>query len=196
MAQARAAWRANAVTGVGGIAPRRLVFLDECGVLTNMVRRYGRSPRGERAYGSVPFGHWKRLSVIGALGSEGIIAAMSVEAATSGASFAAFLEQVLLPELRRRKRKAVLVLDNLRPHKTADVRALLDRSGFGYRYLPPYSPDLNPIEPGWAKVKSELRRIAVRTVDALHQALGPALASITTQDAAGYFRHCGYGRLK
>jgi transposase len=196
VAQARAGWWTDAVSGIGGIASRRLVFLDECGVLTNMARQYGRSPRGERAYGSVPFGSWKRLSVIGALGIKGIMAAMTVEAATSGASFAVFLKQVLLPELRRRKRDAVLVLDNLRPHKTAEVRDVLDRSGFAYRYLPPYSPDLNPIEPGWAKAKSILRRIAVRSVDALHQAVGPALDSITPQDAAGFFRHCGYRRLK
>ena len=196
MAQARAGWWTDAVSGIGGIAPRRLVFLDECGVLTNMARQYGRSPRGERAYGSVPFGSWKRLSVIGALGIKGIMAAMTVEAATNGASFVVFLTQVLLPELRRRKRDAVLVLDNLRPHKTAEVRDVLDRSGFAYRYLPPYSPDLNPIEPGWAKAKSILRRIAVRSVDALHQAVGPALASITPQDAAAFFRHCGYRPLK
>jgi transposase len=196
VAQARAGWWTDAVSGIGGIAPRRLVFLDECGVLTNMARQYGRSPRGERAYGSVPFGSWKRLSVIGALGIKGIMAAMTVEAATNGASFVVFLKQVLLPELRRRKRDAVLVLDNLRPHKTAEVRDVLDRSGFAYRYLPPYSPDLNPIEPGWAKAKSILRRIAVRSVDALHQAVGPALDSITPQDAAGFFQHCGYRRLK
>ena len=196
MAQARAGWWTDAVSGIGGIASRRLVFLDECGVLTNMARQYGRSPRGERAYGSVPFGSWKRLSVIGALGIKGIMAAMTVEAATNGASFVVFLQQVLLPELRRRKRDAVLVLDNLRPHKTAEVRDVLDRSGFAYRYLPPYSPDLNPIEPGWAKAKSMLRRIAARSIDALHPAVGPALDSITPQDAAGFFRHCGYRRLK
>jgi transposase len=177
---------------VGGIAPERLVFLDECGVLTNMARRYGRSPRGQRAQASVPFGHWKRLSVLGAIGMDGIIAAMSVQAATDGATFAAYLEQVLLPELRRRKPDALLVMDNLRAHKTTEVQAVLDRSGFAYRYLPAYSPDFNPIEPGWAKVKSGLRRIAARTVAALERALGPALDSITAQDAVGYFRHCGY----
>jgi len=88
----------------------------------------------------------------------------------------------------------VLVMDNLAAHKAPRVRALLDRSGFTYRYLPAYSPDLNPIEPAWAKVKAALRRVAARTADALHQALGPALAAITAQDAAGFFRHCGYER--
>ena len=172
MAQARLAWRRADPDGVGGIGPERLVFLDECGVLTNMVPLHGRSPRGTRAYGSAPFGHWTRVTVLGALGTEGIVGAMSVEAATSAAVFHAYLDEVLLPELRRTKPDAVLVMDN----------------------LPAYSPDLNPIEPAWAKVKAALRRVAARTADALHEACGPALAAITAQDAAGFFRHCGYVR--
>jgi hypothetical protein len=194
VAQARAAWRTDPDGGVGGIGPERLVFLDECGVLTNMVPLHGRSPRGTRAYGSAPFGHWTRVTVLGALGAEGIVGAMSVEAATSAAVFHAYLDEVLLPELRRTKPDAVLVMDNLPAHKAPRVRALLDASGFGYRYLPAYSPDLNPIEPGWAKAKAALRRVAARTADALHEACGPALAAITAQDAAGFFRHCGYVR--
>jgi transposase len=94
--------------------------------------------------------------------------------------------------LRQDKPDAVLVMDNLRAHKTPEIRAMLDRSGFLYRYLPGYSPNFNPIEPGWAKVKLYLRRLAVRTVEALEQALGPALDTITAQDAAGFFRPCGY----
>jgi transposase len=191
---ARAAWPTEGAEGLGGIAPERLVFLDECGVLTNMARLRGRSPRGSRAVGTVPCGRWKRLTVLGALGIGGMLEAMSIEAATSGAVFLAYLDEVLLPELRRRKPDAVLVLDNLRAHKTAAVRRLLDRSGFLYRYLPPYSPDLSPIEPAWAKLKAELRRVAARTTEALHQALGPALDTITARDAAGFFRHAGYGR--
>jgi transposase len=194
VAAARAAWPAEDAAGVGGIPPERLVFLDECGVLTNMARLWGRSPRGSRAVGTVPFGHWKRLTVLGALGIDGMLATMSIEAATSGAVFHAYLEQVLLPQLRRTKPDAVLVLDNLRAHKTAAVRRLLDGSGFAYRYLPPYSPDLTPIEPAWAKLKAELRRVAARTTEALHQALGPALDTITAQDASGFFRHAGYNR--
>ena len=196
MAAARAAWPTESAEGIGGIAPERLVFLDECGVLTDMARLWGRSPRGTRADGTVPRGHRKRLTVLGALGTGGMLAAMSIEAATSGAVFLAFLERVLLPNLRRSKPDAVLVLDNLRAHKTAAVRAWLDRSGFSYRYLPSYSPDFNPIEPAWAKLKAELRRVAARTAEALHQALGPALDTITAQDAAGFFRHAGYGRPK
>ena len=168
------------------------MFLDESAVLTNMARRYGRSPCGQRATAQVPFGHWKRLSVLSALGIEGVLATMSIDDATDGDTFAAYLEQVLLPVLRQRKPDAVLVMDNLRPHKTPEVQAVLDGSGFAYRYLPSYSPDLSPIEPGWAKVKSYLRRVAARTVEALEQALAPALDSITAQDAASFFRHCGY----
>ena len=133
--------------------------------------------------------------MLGAIGTDGMIAAMSVEAATDSAIFTAYLEQVLLPALRSRKPDAVLVMDNLRAHKTPQVQAVLDGSGFAYRYLPPYSPDFNPIEPGWAKLKSGLRRLAARTVAALEQALGPALNSITVQDATEYFRHCGYVHL-
>ena len=174
------------------MAPERLVFLDESAVLTNRARRYGRSPRGQRAYAKVPFGHWKRLSVLSALDSEGFLAPMSVEAATDGETFAAYLDPVLLPVLRERKPEAVLVMDNLRPHKTPEVQAVLDGSGLPYRYLPSDSPDLSPIEPGWATVKSPLRWVAARTVKALQQALAPALDSLTAQDAAGFFRHCGY----
>ncbi len=193
MAQAREAWWTDP-DGVGDISPERLVFLDECGVLTDMVRLHGRSPRGTRALGSAPFGHWTRVTVLGALGAGGIVGAMSVEAAASAAVFHAYLDRVLLPELRRTRPDAVLVMDNLPAHKAPSIRALLDRSGFAYRYLPAYSPDLSPIEPAWAKVKAELRRVAARTVEALHGACGPALAAITPQDAAGFFRHCGYSR--
>jgi transposase len=193
VAQARRAWWTEAA-GVGGIAPERLVFPDECGVLTNMVRLHGRSPRGQRACGTAPGGRWTRLTVLGALGADGIVAAMGVQAATSASVFAAYLGRVLLPELRRARPDAVLVMDNLAAHKAPRVRALLEASGFAYRYLPAYSPDLNPIEPAWAKVKAELRRVAARTPEALHEALGPALDAITRQDAAGCFRHCGYGR--
>ena len=192
MAAARRAWRVE----TGRIAPERLVFLDECGVLTNMARLWGRSPRGTRAYGTAPCGRWTRLTVLGALGVGGVVAAMAVEAATDGAVFHAWLDRVLLPKLRRTKPDAVLVLDNLGAHKTPAARDLLDRCGPAYRYLPSYSPDLNPIEPAWAKVKSELRRVGARTAEAPHRALGPALDAITARDAAGFFRHAGYSRPK
>jgi transposase len=188
---ARADWWTDEAAGIGGIAPERLVFIDESAVLTSMARRYGRSPCGERAYAKVAVGNWKRLSVLSALDSAGFRATMSGEGATDGATFAAYLDQGLLPVLREQP-DAVLVMDNLRPHKTPEVQAVLDGSGFPDRYLPAYSPDLSPLEPGWAKVKSDLRRVAARTVEALQQALRPALDSITAQDAAAFFRHCGY----
>lgn len=192
VAAARAAWRTDPHAGVGGIAPERLVFLDECGALTNMAGLRGWAPRGRRALGTAPAGRWERVTVLGALGADGIAAAMSVEAATDAAVFATYLDEVLLPKLRQARPDAVLVMDNLAAHKTPAVRALLDASGFGYRYLPSYSPDLNPIEQAWAKVKGKLRQAAARTADALHKALGPALAAITPQDAQGYLRHSGY----
>ena len=163
-------------------------------MLTNMVRTHARSLQGTRAYGTIPCSHWTRLTVLGALGTEGILAAMSIEAATDAAVFCAFLAHVLLPALRQHKPDAVLVMDNLSAHKAKAVRELLDRSKFSYRYLPSYSPDLNPIEPAWAKTKSRLREVAARTADALHEALGPALDAITSQDAQGFFRHAGYAR--
>ena len=190
MAQARLAWRADP-DGVGGIGPERLVFLDECGALTNMVPLHGRSPRGTRAYGSAPFGHWTRVTVLGALGAQGIVAAMRVEAATSTTVFHAYLDQALLPELRRTKPDAVLVMDNLPAHKAPRVRRCSTAPASATATCP---PDLNPIEPAWAKVKAELRRVAARTAMALHEAVGPALDAITPQDAAGFFRHCGYTR--
>ena len=147
MAAARATWRTDPDAGVGGVAPERLVFLDECGVLTNMACLHGRAPRGQRALGTAPAGRWERVTVLGALGVDGIMAAMSVEAATDAAVFTAYLDEVLLPKLREVRPDAVLVMDNLAAHKTPAVRAALEASGFAHRYLPSYSPDLNPIEP-------------------------------------------------
>jgi transposase len=177
---------------LASVAPDRLVFLDETAALTNLVRLRARSPRGERACGTAPCGRWERLTVLGALAAGGIVGAMTIEAATDGAIFAAFLSRVLLPRLRDERPDAVLVLDNLSAHKARGVRGLLDGSGFAYRYLPPYSPDLNPIEPVWAKVKARLRAEGARTAEALHGAVGRALDGITPSDARGFFRHAGY----
>lgn len=171
-----------------------MVFLDESAALTTLARGYAWSPRGERASGSAPGGRWERVTILGALGLEGILGAMSIAAATDGAVFHAYLERVLLPELRRVKPDAVLMMDNQGAHKSATVGALLDSAGFAYRYLPRYSPDLNPIEPAWAKVKNLLRKAAARSVEELHAAIGPALAAITAQDARGFFHHAGYAR--
>jgi transposase len=141
--------------------------------------------------GTVPWGHWKRLTVLGALGLEGVVASMSIAAATTGAVFLAFLEEVLIPALRRRP-DAIVVMDNLGAHKAEQVRRALEAAKISYRYLPSYSPDLNPIEPCWSKLKGWLRAKAARTREALEAELGPALATISAQDARGWFRLCGY----
>ena len=187
VARARAAWRAE----LAGIEPCRLVFLDESGVDTRMARTHARAPRGQRAVGSVPWGRWERLTVVGALALDGVVAAMSVAAATSTAVFLAFVEQALVPALKERP-DAVVVMDNLAAHKAEAVRGALDRAGLAYRHLPPYSPDLDPIEEGWSKLKTRLRAEGARSREALEAALGPALAAITAQDARGWFRLAGY----
>ncbi len=187
MAAARAAWHAD----LAGIAPERLVFLDESGIDTRLTRPYGRAPRGRRATGKVPWGRRERLTVIGALALDGIVASRSVAAATGTAVFLAFVEQALVPALRERP-DALVVTDNLPAHEAEAVRGALDRAGLGRRYLPPYSPDLNPIEQAWSKLKARLRAEGARSREALEAALGPALATITARDARGWFRLAGY----
>jgi transposase len=174
------------------IPAERLVFLDESGVTTKMARTHARAPRGQRAYGSIPLGSWQRLTVLGALASEGLVATMSIEAATSTPVLLAYLEQVLVPELQRVKPDAILMMDNLRPHRAIAVRELLEQAGIGLVYLPRYSPEFNPIEHAWAKVKERLKAKAARSLEALEAELKPALDTITAQDARGWFRHAGY----
>lgn len=177
---------------VRGVAPDRLVFVDEAGVTAAMVRGHARAPRGQRAHGSAPAGRRRRLTVLGALGADGAAAAMTIERATDTAVFTAFLDHVLIPELVRTKPDAVVILDNLSPHEAPAVRARLEAAGFELLYLPRYSPDLSPIEPMWAQLKAALRAAAARTVPALEAALADALAGVTPDDARAYFRHCGY----
>ena len=169
----------------------RLVFLDESGVDTAMIPTHARAPRGQRALGSAPGGHWKRLTILGALAFDGLVAAMTVASATTTRVFLAFVEQVLLPALRTRP-GCLVVMDNLAPHKAAPVRAAFEAAGITYRYLPPYSPDLNPIEPAWAKLKSGLRRAQARSLDQLDAHMPHALRQITSGNAQGWFRHAGY----
>jgi transposase len=187
VAEARRAWRDE----LAGVDPARLVFIDETGIDTRMTRAYARARRGQRAIGRVPWGRWERLTVLGALALDGIVASRSVAAATGTAVFLAFTEEVLVPVLRDRP-DALVVMDNLAAHKAEKVREALDRAGLSHRYLPSYSPDMNPIEPAWSKLKTRLRAVGARSKEALEQALGPALATITAQDARGWFRLCGY----
>ena len=157
-----------------------------------MTRTHARAARGRRAPGKLPWGRWERLTVIGALALDGVVASMSVAAATSTAVFVAFAEQVLAPALRERP-EAIVVMDNLPAHKAEAVRRdALDRAGLHHRHLPPYSPDLNPIEQAWSRLKTHLRAEGARSREELEAALGPALAAITPPDARGWFRLCGY----
>ena len=188
MAEARARWRAE----LAGIDPRRLVFLDETGIDTRLTKAYGRAPRGRRATGKVPWGRWERLTVIGALALDGgVVASMSIDAATSTAVFLAFVEQVLTPALRGRP-GTIVVMDNLAAHKAEAVRDALDRAGLHHRYLPPSSPDLNPIEPAFAKLKEHPRSAAARTFDGLVAAIGAGPGASTAADARGFYAHCGF----
>jgi transposase len=187
VAEARRAWRAE----LAGVDPGRLIFVDETGIDTRMARLHARAPRGQRAVGKVPWGRWERPTVIGALGLDGVVARRSVAAATGTAVFLAFAEQVLVPALRDRP-GAIVVMDNLAAHKAEAVRAALEAAEVSYRYLPSYSPDMNPIEPAWSKLKTRLRAVGARSKEALEQALGPALDAITARDARGWFRLAGY----
>jgi transposase len=168
------------------------VFIDEAGVTTAMVRRHARAPKGQRAHGTAPAGTWRRLTVLGALAADGVAAAMTIERATDTAVFLAFLDRVLIPELRAAKPDAVVVMDNLSPHKAPAVRRRLEAAGFELILLPRYAPELNPIEARWSKVQEVLRAAAARTVAALEAALADALARVTADNARGWFQHCGY----
>jgi transposase len=168
---------------------RRLLFLDESGVNLAMTRLYGRAPRGERAVGSAPQNYGAGVTLVAALGARGVRAAMSVDGPTDTAVLVAFIREVLAPRLRRGD---ILVMDNLSVHKTAGVREAVRAAGARLLYLPPYSPDLSPIEQCWSKLKAGLRKAKARTREALSSALREAFAAITEQDAKSWFRHCGY----
>ena len=165
------------------------VFVDESGVATNMARRYGRAPGGQRARGAAPYGRWERLTLFGGLSRAGLVACMSVAGAADTPAAVAFVEHVLVPVLRPGQ---AVVMDNLAPHKAARVRELIERAGCRLLFLPPYSPDLNPIEPAWAKLKALLRGLGARTLGGLEAALTTLVDAITAADAAGFFRNCGY----
>lgn len=168
------------------------MFIDESGIDTRLVRRYARAPRGERAVGTAPVGRYHRLTIVGALAADGLLAPMSVAAAMNTDLFLAYLEQMLIPALVAAKPGAVVILDNLKPHKVPAVRAKLEAAGLRLLYLPPYSPDFSPIEPAWSKLKALLRAAAAQTLPALETALAAALTAITTADIRGWFTHCGY----
>jgi transposase len=165
------------------------VFIDESGVKTNMARLYGRAPKGQRAYDSAPHGHWATRTLIGSLRLGGQTACMSVDAAVDGDAFEAYTERIPCPTLRQGD---IVVLDNLAVHKRPRVAELIRGRGARLMPLPPYSPDLNPIEKMWSKVKAILRSKAARTSKALHAAITHALRQITAEDERSFFVSCGY----
>lgn len=166
-----------------------LVFVDESGATTGMTRPYGRAAPNRRVVGSVPQGQWKVMTMLGALRLEGMVGGASIEAATDTDVFRRFVWEGLVPALRR---KDVVVWDNLGAHRAADLEQAVQSAGAWTLPLPPYSPDLSPIEPGWSKVKQYLRSVEARTAENLGQASAEAFKTITPQDTKGWFKHCGY----
>lgn len=171
------------------VDPHRLVFLDESGAKTNMTRLYGRAIGGGRVVDSAPGGHWCTTTMLSALRLDGSTAAMVIEGPTDREVFEAYVQHVLIPSLRDGD---IVVLDNLAPHKTPGIVAAIEAAGAEVWFLPPYSPDLNPIEKMWSKVKQYLRSVKARTEDALLKAIAAALQSVCSSDAQGWFDSCGY----
>ncbi len=167
----------------------RLVFLDETGIHLSMTRSHARAPAGERAVAAVPKNWGDSITVVAGLTLDGIIAPMMLHGAMNARAFEAYVEQCLVPELREGD---VVVMDNLAAHKRPVVSELIERVGARVLFLPPYSPDFNPIEPSWSKFKAILRALAARTTDALQDGVRTALRAITPSDARGWFLHCGH----
>ena len=167
----------------------RLVFLDEAGATTKLVRLYGRAAPGQRVADRVPHGHWQVTSMLSAIRLEGVAASLLVEGACDRLVFETYLEQVLVPVL---KPGDIVVMDNLTAHKGAKVEQILKAAGAEVWYLPPYSPDLNPIEKMWSKVKGLLRQAGARTKEALWQAIAQAIKAVTPSDCLGFLQSCGY----
>jgi transposase len=195
--EARGEWEREVLARAAELAAR-LVFVDESGCSTAMTRRVARAPRGERAVAAVPQGHWKVTTVVGAVrlapagtaGPQGpVAAAMLLDGAVNGPAFLGFVEGQLAPAL---KEGDIVVMDNLGSHKSAAVREAIEAKGATLMLLPAYSPDLNPIEKMWSKLKTFLRKAAARTKEALQDAIAQGLRSVTDSDALGWFKSCGY----
>jgi transposase len=167
------------------------VFVDETGASTKMTRLYGRCPRGERLVAPVPWGHWNTTTFVGALRHDGLVAPCAFDGPMNGKKFRAWVEQFLVPELRKGD---IVILDNLSSHKVEGVRTAIERAGAHLLHLPPYSPDLNPIEQWFAKLKALLRKAAARTFDTLINAIASALEAFTPDECANYLANSGYPR--
>jgi len=188
-----AALRRDWVARTADIDPDRFVFLDESHAKTTMTRTYGRAPRGERVVDHVPAGRYHSTTMLGAVRLDGTVAAMVYEGGTDVPVMEAFTEA----ELRRIVRPGdIVVMDNLSAHKDPGVIAAIERLGASVWHLPPYSPDFNPIEQMWSKVKAILRSLKARTAEALLDAIGVALRAVTATDAQGWFAHCGYRKAE
>jgi transposase len=168
---------------------RRVTFIDESGVNISMTRLYGRAPRGERVVGSAPQNYSENVTMLGALSATGLVALMTVDGATDGKVFTTFVREVLAPTLREGD---IVVLDNLGAHRSQAARAAVEEKGARFVFLPPYSPDLNPIERCWSKIKTALRAAKARTREALEEAIKQAIAKVSESDARAWFKHCGY----
>jgi transposase len=169
--------------------PQQLVFIDETGAHTKLARLYGRAFRGQRLVAKIPYGHWKTTTFVGALRVAGITAPLVVDGPMNGAIFRAYVEQQLVTTLRPGD---TVIMDNLAAHKVAGVREAIEAADARLVYLPPYSPDLNPIELAFAKLKALLRSAAARAVDQLEDAIVRSLEQFTSTECSRYFRHCGY----
>jgi transposase len=167
----------------------RFVFLDETGAATNMVRRYGWAPRSERLVDAAPHGHWRTTTFVAGLRSTGLVAPLVLDGPMTGEAFLAYVEQFLAPSLSPGD---VVVLDNLAAHKVAGIEQAIKAAGASIMYLPPYSPDLNPIEQAFAKLKALLRKAAARTRDALWNTIGRLLNSFTPAECRNYLANSGY----
>jgi transposase len=169
--------------------PERLVFIDETWASTNMARRRGRAPKGERLRAAIPHGHWKTTTFVAGLRLTGMVAAMALDGPINGRSFQAYVDQVLVPEI---KPGDVVIMDNLGSHKGPGVRAAIEAAGARLLYLPPYSPDFNPIENAFSKLKALLRKAAERSVDGLWAAIARIAALIEPTECANFFKAAGY----
>jgi len=185
VAKARVEWKQQQPE----LTPSTLVFIDETAVKTNMTRGYGRAKCGHRLVAAVPHGHWKTTTFVGALRCDGLTAPFVVNGAINGELFLTYVKQVLVPTL---KQGDVVIMDNLRVHKMAGVREAIEAAGAKLLFIPPYSPDLNPIELAFAKLKALLRAKAIRTAEALWQALGDLCGTFSPEECANYLRHDGY----
>jgi transposase len=181
--------RWNWFEGQLDLNPDRLVFIDETWASTNMARTHGRAPRGKRLRAAVPHGHWKTTTFVAGLRNTGMVAPMVLDGPINGELFQIYVDQVLVPELRPGD---VVIMDNLGSHKGAGIRRAIESVGASLLFLPPYSPDFNPIERAFAKLKSALRKAAQRTLDDLWATIGRIVEAFTPAECANYFAAAGY----